>query len=325
MHATHPFDRLQPDLILDAVEGLGFHADGRLLALNSFENRVYQVGLEDAPPLIAKFYRPGRWSDEAILEEHGFTAELADAELPAVPPLTIQGRTLHRHEGFRLALFPRRGGRLIEIDDAEHRRWVGRLLGRLHAIGSIRRFAHRPTLSVQEFGEDAAAFILGSGLLPSHVEAAYASLSRDLLQAIGEVMAGIAPATLRLHGDCHAGNILWTDAGPHFVDFDDARQGPAIQDLWMLLAGAREEQERQLAEVLEGYQQFRTFDHTELALIEPLRTLRLMHYEAWVARRWDDPAFPPAFPWFASPRHWEDHILALREQLALLHEPPLAP
>ena len=325
MHASHPFDRLQPDLILDAVEALGFHADGRLLALNSFENRVYQVGIEGEPPLITKFYRPGRWTDAAILEEHAFTHELAEAELPAVPPLRLDGRTLHHHDRFRFSLFPRRGGRLIEIDDADHRRWIGRLLGRLHAIGALRRFEHRPRLSVQEFGEDPASFLLEHRLLPPHVEAAYESLSRDLLQAIGECLDGVAPATLRIHGDCHAGNILWTDAGPHFVDFDDARMGPAVQDLWMLLSGERGNQERQLAEVLEGYEQFRSFDYTELALIEPLRTLRLMHYEAWVARRWDDPAFPPAFPWFASPRHWEDHILALREQLALLHERPLAP
>ena len=325
MHTSHPFDALQPDCILDAVESLGFQSDGRLLALNSFENRVYQVGIEGDTPLIAKFYRPQRWTDEAILEEHAFCEELADAELPAVPPLRIDGRTLHRHADFRFSVFPRRGGRLIEIDNSEHRAWVGRLLGRMHAIGATRPFDHRPVLSAQEFGQEAADFLLEHRIIPAHIETAYASLSRDLLQAINQTLQAVRPTLLRIHGDCHPGNILWTDAGPHFVDFDDARMGPAMQDLWMLLSGERDEQERQLAEVLEGYEQFRLFDPGELALIEPLRTLRLMHYEAWVARRWDDPAFPMAFPWFDSPRHWEEHVLSLREQLALLHEPPLAP
>jgi Ser/Thr protein kinase RdoA (MazF antagonist) len=325
MHSTHPFDALKPDLILDAVESLGLRTDGRLLALNSYENRVYQVGIEDGTPVVAKFYRPQRWSDAAILEEHAFCAALVEAELPAVPPLVFAGKSLHEHAEFRFSLFPRRGGRLITIDDAEHRRWIGRLLARLHGVGARQRFAHRPTLTVADFGEASAAFLLEHQVIPAHIEEAYRSLSRDLLQAVGEIMAGIHPALLRIHGDCHAGNILWTDEGPHFVDFDDARMGPAIQDLWMLLSGERGEQERQLAEVLEGYEQFRSFDYTEVGLIEALRTLRLMHYEAWVARRWDDPAFPQAFPWFDSPRHWEDHVLALREQLALLHEPPLAP
>lgn len=325
MHATHPFDTLKPDLILDAVDALGLQTDGRLLALNSYENRVYQVGIEDGSPVVVKFYRPQRWTDEAILEEHAFCRTLADAELPTVPAIEFDGRSLHDHGGFRFSVFPRRGGRLIEIDDPEHRRWVGRLLARLHAIGAVERFQHRPTLTVHEFGEQAAAFLLEQRIIPSYLEEAYRSLSHDLLQAIGEIMEGIRPAMLRIHGDCHAGNILWTDDGPHFVDFDDARMGPAVQDLWMLLSGERAEQERQLAEVLEGYEQFRSFDPGEIGLIEVLRTLRLMHYEAWVARRWDDPAFPQAFPWFDSPRHWEEHVLSLREQLALLHEPPLAP
>ena len=325
MHSTHPFDALKPDLILDAVESLGLRTDGRLLALNSYENRVYQVGIEDAAPVVAKFYRPQRWSDAAILEEHAFCTALTEAELPAVPPLAFAGKSLHEHAGFRFSLFPRRGGRLIAIDDAEHRCWIGRLLARLHGVGSTRRFEHRPTLTVADFGEASAAFLLEHHVIPAHIEDAYRSLSRDLLQAVEQIMTGIQPALLRIHGDCHAGNILWTDDGPHFVDFDDARMGPAMQDLWMLLSGERGEQERQLAEVLEGYEQFRPFDYTEIGLIEVLRTLRLMHYEAWVARRWDDPAFPQAFPWFDTPRHWEDHVLALREQLALLHEPPLAP
>lgn len=325
MHTTHPYDQLDPDTILAAVESLGFRCDGRLLALNSFENRVYQVGLEDGAPLIAKFYRPERWSDAAILEEQAFCAELVEAELPAVAPLAFDGRTLHRHAGYRFSLFPRRGGRLMELDNSEHRRWVGRLLGRLHAVGAAAPFRHRPALTVQSFGEESRDYLLAHGCIPAHIETAYGTLSRDLLDAITDIFTAVAPRMQRIHGDCHAGNILWTDAGPHFVDFDDARMGPAIQDLWMLLSGERAEMERQLAEILEGYEQFRLIDPAEFVLVEALRSLRLMHYQAWIARRWDDPAFPLAFPWFDSPRHWEDHVLTLREQLAKLHEPALAP
>lgn len=319
-----PYARLTPDLILESVEGLGYCCDGRILALNSYENRVYQVGIEDADPLIVKFYRPNRWSDEAIAEEHQFCLELSRRDIPVVPPLLIEGRSLHTHQDYRLALFKRRGGRSPDLSLKEHRQWIGRFLGRIHALGAVRPFEHRASVSVQEWGHDAVQFVLDNQFVPGHIEEAYRTLTRDLLEKIQTRFAQGAPyRSLRLHGDCHQGNILWTDAGPHFVDFDDCRMGPAVQDLWMLLSGDREEMQEQLRDILEGYQQFHEFNPSELQLVEALRTLRILHYAAWIARRWDDPAFPIAFPWFDSPRYWEEHILALREQAALLDEPPL--
>ena len=320
-----PYADLDPDRILNAVESLGLRCDARLLALNSYENRVYQVGLEDAEPVVVKFYRPGRWSDAAIQEEHDFVQELADHEIPAVPPWRDPaGRSLHHVDGHRLAVFPRRGGRWPDLDVPDHLRWLGRFLGRIHAVGRGRPFRHRPTLTVADYGHASRAFLLGSGFIPPELTEAYATLTDDLLGRIEARYqeAGDVPY-LRLHGDCHPGNILWTDAGAHFVDFDDCRMGPAIQDLWMLLSGEREEMARQLDLILEGYGQFAELAHRELLLIEPLRTLRMIHYAAWIARRWNDPAFPRAFPWFGSQRYWEEHILSLREQLAKLDEPPL--
>ncbi len=319
------FRALSPDQILDSVESTGRLCDGRLLALNSYENRVYQVGIEEDAPLVAKFYRPARWSDAAILEEHDFTLELADREVPVVPPLRDpEGRTLLVHGPFRFALYPRRGGRSPELDNSKHLEWMGRFLARLHALGEVRPFEHRPTLSIEDFGQRSREYLLGSGFIPVELETAYATLSADLLQRIqgcferaGEVRS------LRLHGDCHPGNILWTDSGPHIVDLDDARMGPAVQDLWMFLSGDRAYRTARLADVLEGYTRFRDFDPRELHLVEALRTLRMMHYAAWLARRWDDPAFPRAFPWFDDNRYWEGHILELREQAALMDEPPL--
>lgn len=320
-----PYDGLGPDTILDAVEGIGIVCDGRLLPLNSYENRVYQIGVEDGQPLIAKFYRPGRWPDEAIGEEHAFTQELAEHEIPVVPPLEIGGRTLHRHAGFRFALFPRRGGQLADLDQPERRRRLGRYLGRLHAVGAARAFRHRPTLSVTWFGHEAVAEILRRELVPAELLGSYRSTTEHALARVEEAWrrAGDVPV-LRLHGDCHAGNVLWTDQGPHLVDLDDTMMGPPLQDLWMLLAGERYEMESQLAEILEGYEDFFTFDPRQLHLLEALRTLRMLHHSAWLARRWHDPAFPPAFPWFDQPRYWEEQILALREQTALMDEPPLA-
>jgi len=330
---THPappadpneaYNALGPDAVLDAVEGLGFACDGRLLALNSYENRVYQVGLEDAEPLVAKFYRPGRWSDEAILEEHAFSLELAGEEIPVVPPLIRDDGTLHRHGPYRFALYPRRGGRTPELDDPSHLEQLGRFLGRLHNLGSARPFRHRPALSIAHFGEDSRGFLLAQGFIPDYLKAAYESLTADLLAAVRTAFDDVGPVrTLRLHGDFHLGNILWRDDAPQVVDLDDARSGPAVQDLWMLLAGDRRERTLALSDLLEGYTQFRDFDPRELGLIEALRTLRLMHYAAWIARRWSDPAFPRAFPWFAAPRYWEEHVLTLREQAAALDEPPL--
>jgi len=316
---------LGPDQILDAVESLGLQCDGRLLALNSYENRVYQVGLTDASPVIAKFYRPQRWSDEAILEEHTFSQDLADLEIPVVPPdRDPEGRTLHRHGPFRYALYPRRGGRAPDLESPEHLEQLGRLLARVHNLGAYRPFEHRPTLNIEHFGEESYRYLLERRFIPAELELPYRSLAEDLLLRIracyertGEVRY------LRLHGDCHPGNILSTDGGFHIVDLDDARMGPAVQDLWMFLSGDRAHMTARLADLLEGYTQFRDFEPRELHLVEALRTLRMMHYAAWLARRWDDPAFPRAFPWFNSPRYWEEHILALREQAALMEEPAL--
>ncbi len=321
---SHPYARLQPDLILDAVERAGHRTSGHLLALNSYENRVYQIGLEDGGFLVAKFYRPERWGDEQILEEHAFAAELAEREIPVVAPLVHGGQTLLEHEGFRYALYPRQGGRWPDLDDPDRLQWLGRFLGRIHAVGEARPFRHRPLLTPRDLGRESVDWLLGSGLIPAHVETAYATLAEDLLLRIEAAWqrAGTV-AALRLHGDCHPGNILWTDAGPHFVDLDDCRTGPAIQDLWMLATGDRAEAGRALSEVVEGYELFRPFDRRELVLIEALRTLRMIHYAAWLGRRRDDPAFRLAFPWFYTDRYWEEHILQLREQAAAMDEPPL--
>jgi Ser/Thr protein kinase RdoA (MazF antagonist) len=319
-----PFAGLDPDTVLDAVESLGFDCDGRLLALNSYENRVYQVGLEDAAPLVAKFYRPDRWSDEAIGEEHGFSLELAAREIPVVPPLLLEGQTLHRFDDYRFALFERRGGHWPELSDPDTRLWLGRFLGRIHAVGAVRPFEHRPEISIEEFGDRSRDTLIDGGWIPPHLEAAYGSVTEDLLQLIEDRLESAGDFRfIRLHGDCHPGNILWTDSGPHFVDLDDSRMGPAAQDLWMLLSGDRNEMTVQLADLLEGYSEFYDFNPGELWLIESLRTLRMIYYAAWLARRWNDPAFPRAFTWFNTTRYWEEHVLSLREQLADLQEPPL--
>ncbi len=324
-----PFAALTPDSLLDALESVGLRPDGRLLALNSYENRVYQVFVEDGAPLVAKFYRPGRWSDAAILEEHEFAAELAGRELPVVAPLAVDGKTLHSHGDLRFAVFPRQSGRAPEFDSGQVLEWMGRFIGRIHAVGALKPFASRPELNIETFGEEPLNFLRQSGFLPPELAEVYFGVARQALDGVRNCYARAGKlATLRLHGDCHIGNVLWVDGrgegcGPWFVDFDDARTGPAIQDLWMLLSGERADRVHQLAEVLAGYEDFYEFDLRELHLIEALRTLRLIHYAAWLGRRWDDPAFPAAFPWFVSQRYWQDRILELREQIALMDEPPL--
>ena len=319
-----PYSRLTPDLMLDAVESLGLLADGRLLALNSYENRVYQVGIEEATPVIAKFYRPGRWSDAQINEEHAFTLELTEPEIPVVAPLVIAGRTLHEYDGYRFSLTPRRGGRAPELDNPEVLEWMGRFLARIHAVGAIAPFAHRPLLDIASFGDQPRQWLLTHDFIPADLRETWLSVIDQALQGVRECFERAGAVTnIRLHGDCHVGNVLYTDAGPHFVDFDDCRMGPAIQDLWMLLSGSREEMTRQLRDVLEGYEEFADFDRRELHLLEALRTLRLIHYSAWLAQRWDDPAFPLAFPWFNSQRYWQDRVLELREQVAAMQEGPL--
>jgi Ser/Thr protein kinase RdoA (MazF antagonist) len=320
----HPYDRLTPDAIIVAVESLGRISDRRILALNSYENRVYQVGIEGGAPIIVKFYRPGRWTDAAIHEEHGFALELAAAEIPLVAPIVQDGQTLFESDGFRFAIFERRGGHWPELGTRTEREWMGRFLGRMHLVGRRQRFRHRDHIDVERLGDQSRNFLLDQGWIPSHLESAYDSLTSDLLEQIQlafETASGTA--YIRLHGDCHRGNVLWTDAGPHFVDLDDCVMGPAIQDLWMLLAGSRAEMSEQLTQLLEGYRHFCDFDRRELVLIESLRTLRMIHYSAWLARRWSDPAFPHSFPWFREPRYWENHVLSLREQLAAIGEGPL--
>ena len=320
---SHPFDTLTPDLVLDAVESLGYLSDARILALNSYENRVYQVGIEDEQPLIAKFYRPARWSDAAILEEHRFTHELAECEVPVVAPVQRDGQTLFEHAGFRFALFPRRGGRAPEPGNLDQLYRLGQLLGRLHAVAAIRPFEHREILGVDNFGHASLATLLEGGFVPRSLLPAYESVARDLLKRLDELFQRVRYTPTRLHGDCHPGNLLCRDETFHIVDLDDCRMGPAVQDLWMMLAGERQERLGQLAELVDGYQEFHDFDSRELPLIEGLRALRLMHYSAWLARRWDDPAFPMSFPWFGTERYWGDQILMLREQLAALDEEPL--
>lgn len=322
---SHPFSALTPDLVLDALESAGLRCDGRMLALNSFENRVYQVGREEGPPVVAKFYRPDRWSDAQILEEHAFTLELVEHEIPVVPPLVLLNRTLHEFAGFRFAVYPRQGGRPPELDDAETLEWMGRFMGRIHAVGASKSFAHRPALDIDSFGTEPRTYLLDNDWIPPELLSAWESVSAQALEGVRHCFDRAGKVrTLRLHGDCHMGNVLWTDDGPHFVDFDDCRSGPAAQDLWMLLSGDRAAMTRQLSDVLAGYEDFCEFDHRELHLIEALRTLRLIHYSAWLARRWDDPAFPTAFPWFNTTHYWQDRILELREQVALMEEPPLS-
>ncbi|CAM1000182.1 serine/threonine protein kinase [Rhodanobacter sp. Root179] len=307
--AAAPYGNLTPDLVLDAVSACGLWPDGRLLALNSYENRVWQVGIEDAAPVIAKFYRPGRWSDAAIVEEHTFAQELADAELPAVAPLAFDDRTLLHHEGFRYALTPRRGGRAPELEAVDQLQWLGRLIARMHLIGARTPFEHRGRLDRDTMVQQPMHAVLASSLLPTGLQTNYRAAATRLDAGIGARMEALGPLhQLRLHGDCHPGNVLWTEAGPHFVDFDDARSGPAVQDLWMLASD-----ERTMEALLEGYQQFRDFDHGELALIPALRAMRQVHYAGWIAARWHDPAFPTAFPFAAESRWWEQHIADLHE------------
>jgi len=320
----HPYATLDPVAVLDALETVGLRGDGRLLTLNSYENRVYQVWLEDNSSVVVKFYRPGRWSAAQIAEEHAFAKELAEREIPVVAP-SQQGT----FKEFIFAVYPRRGGRTPELDNPKVLEWIGRFLGRIHAVGATRPFVERPSLNEETFGAEPRAWLLEHNCVPAELLDAWKAITEQALSAVHRCfsLAG-NPKQIRLHGDCHPGNILWTDgiegAGPHFVDLDDARMGPAVQDLWMLLAGDRETAEKQLKALLDGYEGFHAFRREELGLIEALRTLRLLHYSYWLARRWEDPAFPAAFPWFGTQRYWQDRILELREQTSAMEEPPLS-
>jgi Ser/Thr protein kinase RdoA (MazF antagonist) len=330
--SAHPYESLTPDVVLDALAGLDLHGDGRLMALNSYENRVYQVYLEDRSAVVVKFYRPGRWSDAQIAEEHAFSTELTAAEVPAVAPLALSGATLHHHAGFAFSVSPYRGGRGPELDDFEVLEWVGRFLARIHTVGAARPFEVRPALDLQSFGFASRDWLLGHDMIPLDVQRDWEKACNAAFEMIEGTALGTAADAdlkkLRLHGDVHPGNILWTptdrpDGGPHFVDLDDARTGFAVQDLWMLLSGDRPQRTAQLSGLLEGYEQFREFDRRELALIEPLRTLRQIHYSAWLARRWRDPIFPINFPWFGSSDYWKEQINMLHDQCEAMAEEPL--
>ena len=339
-HRTHPYSLLTPDVVQDALAHVGLWGDGRMAALNSFENRVYQIHLESPveghEQVVAKFYRPDRWSDAQIAEEHAFAEELVAAEIPAVPPLRLNGETLHHFGGFAFSVSPRRGGRRPELDNFEVLEWIGRFLARIHSVGAARPFVQRPALDTASFAREPRDWLLDHAAVAPEVRTAWTAALDEALTLI-EAHATLRPgapleedgiARIRLHGDCHPGNILWTPegqpgAGPHFVDLDDARTGPAVQDIWMLLSGDRRQQNQQLGALIDGYEQFRPFDRRELALIEPLRTLRLIHYSAWIARRWDDPAFPINFPWFGTRDYWQGQVDMLVEQIEEMQGSPL--
>lgn len=353
--AGHPYQALTPDVVQDALASIGLYGDGRQMALSSYENRVYQLHLEDGAVVVAKFYRPQRWSEAQILEEHAFSAELVAAEIPVVGPMQVQGQTLHHFGGFAFSVSPSRGGRTPELDDPDVLEWVGRFLARIHVVGEAKPFALRPALDLQTFGTEQREWLLAHDKVPLDVQSAWEKASADALELIASSPLGIRAGGLKglkflaldddadeappdgslrclcLHGDCHPGNILWTPLeapaaslpGPHFVDLDDARMGPAVQDLWMLLSGDRYQRTQQLGALVDGYEQFRPFDRRELALIEPLRTLRLIHYSAWLARRWDDPIFAINFPWFGSSDYWQGQVQMLQEQIEAMQEEPL--
>ncbi len=324
LHSEHPYDALLPDLVLSAVESQGFELTGSLLALNSYENRVYQIELDSGEFLVAKFYRPERLSDDAIIEEHQFIQELEEQEIPLVAPLSRGGQSLFHYRGFRFAFYPRVGGRFPTLEDPEILFRLGRLVGRMHAVGALRPFKHRSRINIEEMGRGPYQYLLEQGFIPEIHQQQYRDLVEELLRGIERKFADIAPIVeIRLHGDFHPGNILQRDHLINIVDTDDCRMGPAVQDLWLLLSGEQDEMRRQLSELIEGYEEFYEFNLRELSLIEPLRTLRIIHYSYWLALRWKDPAFPHHFPWFNSGSYWDEHILTLREQLERLELPTI--
>ena len=322
--SKHPYEKLTPDLVIRAVESLGYETDARIFGLNSYENRVYQVGLSDERSLVVKFYRPGRWTLNQILEEHQFSKELAALEIPVIPPITLAEQSVFEFEGFQLAVFPLFIGRPLELDNFANLLVMGRFIGRIHSVGTEANFAKRFEINIDRFAKQSREFLLNNDFIPRDLTVAYETLSQDLIYKMESCFCnhGVIKK-LRIHGDCHPGNILWKDNAPNFVDFDDTVNGPAVQDLWMMLSGSRDQKQAQLFELLKGYNEFFHFPVAELSLIESLRTLRMMNYSAWLARRWGDPAFPRNFPWFNSNRYWSEHILQLREQLSALDEPPL--
>lgn len=316
-----PYNNLNPDLILEAIDNLGFKCDGSIVALNSYENRVYQIGMEDAAPLIAKFYRPLRWTNAGILEEHAFAAELMSHEIPVVGPLNVNGNTLHQHQDYRFTLFPRQGGRALELDNLEQLEWMGRFIGRLHAVSACQPFQHRLTLDINSYGQQPYQFLLNNDFIPAEIKTEYSAAVTELLEKIQHQFLQVGHVNIiRLHGDCHAGNVLWNNNGPQIVDLDDCLMGPAVQDLWMMLSSNTEpDMQIQLDHILRGYRKFYDFNMRELHLIESLRSLRMLHYSAWLAKRWEDPAFPLNFPWFNTLDYWRRQLQHIYEQSQLIN------
>ncbi|TQV89877.1 serine/threonine protein kinase [Aliikangiella coralliicola] len=313
------FFQLTPDQVLDALESIGLEPQAALLALNSYENRVYQFRDYDEKRYVVKFYRPARWSDQQILEEHDFCLQLVEHEIPVVPPMKIEQQTLFQHNQFRFAVFESKGGRNPNLDDKDTLIWLGRFIGRIHLLGEAQNYQHRPTLTLDSFGYQSVDYLLKTEFIPAHILAAYKAITEQLLTLCAQSFERFGQLnTLRLHGDCHPSNVMWTDSGPHFVDFDDSRMGPAIQDLWMLVTDNSDRQ--QWNHLLDGYEDFREFDDREMALVEPLRAMRMLHYSAWLGRRWSDPSFKHNFPWFNGVRYWEEQVLALKEQYALIQQ-----
>lgn len=318
--STFNFAELSPDLILDAIESTGLRVESGLLALNSYENRVYQFIADENQRYVVKFYRPQRWSEAQLLEEHSFAEELAQHEVPVVAPIQYSGQSLLVYQGYHFAIYPSVGGRQFEVDNLDQLEWMGRFIGRIHQVAKGKSFVHRPSFTSHDY-LTVPSKELDSGLLvPAHLHLPFFTILHQVVEEAEALFS--ATHNIRLHGDCHPGNILWRD-GPTFVDLDDCRSGPAIQDLWMMLSGDRQQQLLQLDTLLCAYEEYTDFDHAQLRLIEPLRAMRMVHYMAWLNKRWQDPAFPQAFPWFASDKYWEQQILALKEQLSALREPPL--
>ncbi|QDF73901.1 MULTISPECIES: serine/threonine protein kinase [Shewanella] len=318
------FQALTPDLIMDAIESVGIYPETGLLTLNSYENRVYQFRCDLGRRYVVKFYRPERWSNEQIQEEHDFCAELQAQEIPVASPVLIEGRSLHDYQGYRFALFPSMGGRAFEVDNLTQLEEVGHFIGRIHLLAKQRPFTYRETLSPTLLGDESLAWLKASQHVPASLETAYFTIVEQVLAKAKSLWHQYPTEAIRLHGDLHPSNILWTPDGPGFVDLDDAKMGPAVQDIWMMLAGDRAQQTLQLEVLLEAYEEFCDFDNRQLHLIEPLRAMRMLHYNAWLSRRWQDPAFPMNFPWYGEEKYWEQQILAFKEQLAKLDEPSIS-
>jgi len=324
---THAYDQLTPDTVLNAIDDVmaasGQMTSGHLLALNSYENRVYQVGMEDSAPLVAKFYRPDRWSDQAIYQEHDFCLAAKEDELPVIAPIQLDGETLFHYQGFRFALYPRQGGQSELIERSEDFEQMGRLLARLHQTANACEAHLRPEMTPATFAVANRTFLLENHWIPDSLIPAYESVSRDVIEQVEHVWRTHQPSLKLVHGDLHSGNLIWYQQQPIMLDLDDCARAPRIQDIWMMLHGERDQMQSQLADVAKGYEMFLPFPSHELPLIEALRTMRLINYSAWLAKRWEDPAFPMAFPWFNTERYWSEQILTLREQMSALQEPSL--